>query len=173
MLKKIFSLCLTVFLLGLGQSSFAEKGQAHIRPTQEGKDYAGDVFFEDTPDGLKVSAELKGFVPGDHGFHIHQFGDCRDSGKAAGGHYNPEGAPHGMVMKDGFKSAHAGDLGNVSIAADGTAKLEVVVPDLTLSSGPHSIAGRSVVVHESKDDFSQPLGNAGARVGCGEIVITP
>ena len=35
-------------------------------------------------------------------------------GKAAGSHYNPMGAPHGQVLKDGMQHAHAGDLGNIT-----------------------------------------------------------
>ncbi len=161
-----------LFLAYLVSPAFAEKGVARIRATQEGKSYTGNVLFEDTDNGLKVSAELQGFVPGDHGFHIHQFGDCSDTGKAAGGHYNPDGAPHGLITKDGVQHAHAGDMGNVTIGPDGTGKAVVVIPALSLLSGPYAVAGRSVIVHENKDDFSQPLGNAGSRVGCGEIVIS-
>lgn len=32
------------------------------------------------------------------------------------------------------------------------------------------IIGKSVIVHDSSDDFmSQPAGNSGKRIGCGEI----
>ncbi len=168
------ALLLTLLVILFGTPDcHAEKAVAHVRSTQEGSIVAGDVLFEDTAEGLKISAQLGGLTPGDHGFHIHQYGACSDSGKAAGGHYNPEGAPHGLLAKDGAEHAHAGDLGNILIAADGTGSMQTTVPGLTLLSGNYSVAGRSVVIHENKDDFSQPLGNAGSRVGCGEIVITP
>ncbi len=171
MKKRVLFLGFLAFLI-YAPNCFAEKGIAHIRPTQEGGVVSGDVLFEETQEGLKVSAQLAGFVPGDHRFHIHQYGACSDSGKAAGDHFNPNAAPHGLISKDGAQQAHAGDLGNIFIAEDGTGKMEAIIPGLTLSSGSHAVAGRSVIVHENKDDFSQPLGNAGPRVGCGEIVIT-
>jgi len=31
------------------------------------------------------------------------------------------------------------------------------------------VLGKSVIVHEKTDDFSQPTGNAGGRIGCGII----
>ncbi len=170
-MNRALLLSLSAFLISV-PNCYAEKAVAHVRPTQEGGAVAGDVLFEDTAGGLKVSAKVSGLAPGDHGFHIHQYGVCTDSGKAAGGHYNPEGAPHGLLTKDGVQHAHAGDLGNILIAADGTGNIESLIPGLTLLTGSHAVAGRSVIIHENKDDFSQPLGNAGSRVGCGEIVIT-
>ncbi len=172
MIHRALLLSLLVFLFGL-PNCYAEKAVAHIRSTQVSGAVSGDVLFEDTGEGLKVSAQVSGLTPGDHGFHIHQYGACSDSGKAAGGHYNPDAAPHGLLTKDGAQHAHAGDLGNIWIAPDGTGKVDATIPGLTLLSGSHAVAGRSVIIHENKDDFSQPLGNAGSRVGCGEIVITP
>jgi Cu-Zn family superoxide dismutase len=171
-MRRILFLILLAIIFG-APDCHAEKAVAHVKPTQADGAVSGDVLFEDTAEGLKVSAQLAGLTPGDHGFHIHQYGVCSDSGKAAGGHYNPEAAPHGLRTKDGAQHAHAGDLGNISIAADGTGNIETMIPGLTLLSGAHAVAGRSVIIHENKDDFSQPLGNAGSRVGCGEIVITP
>lgn len=41
---------------------------------------------------------------------------------------------------------------------------------MTLSKGPASIVGRSVVVHAQPDDYrTQPAGNTGARIACGVI----
>jgi len=76
---------------------------------------------------------LEHVPPGKHGFHIHENGDCGDGGKAAGGHYNPNGVSHGLLLRDGFQKAHAGDLGNVEIDANGRGKLEAVLPGLTLA----------------------------------------
>jgi Cu-Zn family superoxide dismutase len=45
---------------------------------------------------------------------------------------------------------------------------------ITLADGPTSIAGKGFIVHEKKDDFkTQPTGNAGGRVACGVITVTP
>ena len=150
----------------------AATGVAVIKPTAEGSALSGTVKFEDTSKGLKVTAELSGVPAGDHGFHIHEFGLCDDAGKAAGSHYNPLKSPHGDVVKDGIHKAHAGDMGSITAGADGKAVLEVVIPKLALTGAKASAAGRAVILHEKKDDMGQPVGNAGARIGCGTIAIT-
>jgi Cu-Zn family superoxide dismutase len=33
------------------------------------------------------------------------------------------------------------------------------------------VVGHAVIVHGDPDDFGQPLGNAGARIGCGIIEL--
>ena len=119
-----------------------------------------------------MTARLTGVPPGAHGFHIHEFGSCADLGKAAGGHYNPTNTPHGDVLKSGPHHAHVGDMGNISANEKGEATLTATLKELTLSGAPHAIGGRAVILHEKEDDFSQPTGNAGGRIGCGTIVIT-
>jgi Cu-Zn family superoxide dismutase len=130
---------------------------------------AGTVTFVQTPAGVEIRARLTGLKPGEHGFHIHEFGDCSAAdGTCAGGHFNPTGMPHG-----GPDSAqrHAGDLGN--IVADSQGKAEYRRLDKVIQlDGPHSIIGRSIVVHAGRDDLtSQPAGNAGGRIACGAIGI--
>ncbi|MBI3564789.1 MAG: superoxide dismutase family protein [Elusimicrobia bacterium] len=115
-----------------------------------------------------MSAVLHGLTPGEHGFHIHEFGSCEDSAKAAGGHFNPKKHEHGQALKDGVAKTHAGDLGNITADAAGDAKLDVTLKGVSLTKD-FAVAGRAVVVHEKVDDFSQPVGNAGGRVACGVI----
>lgn len=153
-------------------AAHAESGRADLRGTAEGSPLSGSVAFRDTPGGLSVRAAVENATPGPHGFHIHRFGSCGDAGKAAGDHYNPAGAPHGNLLKDGFERAHAGDLGNFEVGADGKGVLEVLVPGICLAGCERSVAGRSVVFHENRDDFGQPSGNAGPRSGCGGIFLT-
>ena len=148
----------------------AGSGTATLKGTEANSPISGKVTFRETAEGLKVHAEFQNAPPGKHGFHIHENGDCGDGGKAAGGHYNPEGAPHGFLSKDGLGHVHAGDLGNIDIAADGTGMLDEVIPGLTLKGAKYNILGRSVILHEKEDDFGQPTGNAGGRIGCGVIV---
>ena len=48
----------------------------------------GMVSFVDSPDGLVITPKLSGLPPGEHGFHIHDKGDCgpgMNEGKAAAG----------------------------------------------------------------------------------------
>ena len=63
-------------------------------------------------------------------------------------------------------------MGNLQVGPDGTAKVDVVIPGLTLAGAPPSAGGRAFIVHEKGDDFGQPTGNAGGRVGCGTILVT-
>ncbi|NER32468.1 MAG: superoxide dismutase family protein, partial [Symploca sp. SIO1C4] len=99
-------------------------------------------------------------------------GSCEDGGKAAGGHFNPDGVQHGLLIKDGFENAHAGDLGNITVSPEGTGTMNVTIPGLTLSEGKYALGNLSVIVHEKPDDFGQPTGNAGGRIGCGIIKVT-
>ncbi|HAJ61768.1 MAG TPA: superoxide dismutase family protein, partial [Cyanobacteria bacterium UBA8543] len=92
-----------------------------------------------------------------------------DKGNAAKGHFNPDKVKHGFLPKDGFQNAHAGDFGNITISSDGKGTLSETVPGLTLSGPKYAIKGLSVILHEKADDFGQPLGNAGGRIGCGII----
>jgi Cu-Zn family superoxide dismutase len=144
------------------------KAVAVLHPTK-GKDVQGVVTFQVVGTGVHVLAHIAGLTPGKHGFHIHEFGDCSsDDGTAAGGHYNPTAMPHSMPSSD---KRHVGDLGNIEADSSGMAHLDYIDGMLSLS-GPNSIIGRGVIVHEKEDDFkTQPTGNAGARLACGVIGI--
>ena len=107
--------------------------------------------------------------PGKHGFHVHENGSCAEMGKAAGGHFNPDHVQHGFLPKDGYMNAQAGDMGNIEVGTDGTGILKLFMPGLTLKDGKYAVTGKSVILHEKEDDFSQPVGNAGSRIGCGII----
>ncbi|MBI3292198.1 MAG: superoxide dismutase family protein [Elusimicrobia bacterium] len=162
-----------VLVILLGPSiAWAAAGVAKVQGTNVGSKITGTVSFQDTRGGVKLSVQLANVPPGTHGFHIHEFGSCEEQGKAAGGHYNPRGVPHGFVPKDGLKRAHAGDLGNIMADPQGNASLEAVIPGVSLSGSKYAVGGRAVIVHEKADDFGQPVGNAGGRIGCGLIVIT-
>jgi Cu-Zn family superoxide dismutase len=111
---------------------------------------------------------IQNLKPGKHGVHIHEKGDCSAPDAAsAGAHFNPTQKHHGGPTGD---ERHAGDLGNIEPDASGRAQLSWRGKlDLT---GPNSIIGKSVVIHEKEDDLkTDPSGNSGARVACGEIKI--
>jgi Cu-Zn family superoxide dismutase len=157
----------------MGSAAAAETGMARIVGTVEGSPVSGLLkLTEDSKGNMTVVGDITGLSPGLHGFHIHEFGDCSDTGKAAGSHYNPRSKPHGNVLKDGAVNVHAGDMGNLEADSQGSVRVNVTVPGLTMTGGKASVAGRAFIVHEKADDFGQPVGNAGGRVGCGPIVLT-
>jgi len=136
----------------------------------------GTIRFSQTDSAgpLTITGEITGLAPGLHGFHVHQFGDTTDGCTSAGPHFNPHGKTHGGPDD---AERHAGDLGNVTADADGTATVNIQDSQLSLS-GPESIVGRTMVVHADPDDLgkggvelSKTTGNAGARVACGVIGV--
>src|SRR4029453_2480944 len=141
---------------------------AVVAPTQ-GSQASGTVRFHSQAGGVHATGELSGLTPSaKHGFHVHEFGDCSaPDGASAGGHFAPDGHPHGAPDP---AQHHAGDLGNVEADANGHAKVDVTVPGLTLATGDRAIIGRALIVPAQPDDLtSQPTGNAGPRVGCAVI----
>lgn len=136
---------------------------AVLTPTK-GNKARGAIRLTQTDDGVRLQGMVRNLEPGEHGFHIHEFGDLRGpDGKSAGGHYNPEGHKHGGPDD---AEHHAGDLGNITANDEGVAKVDKMAEGLKL----HFIVGRSIVVHGGKDDLeSQPSGDAGPRVALGVI----
>jgi len=145
-----------------------KKAVAVLHPT-EGNTASGIVTFTKVEEGIRIEADLSGLSEGMHGFHIHEYGDCTAAdGTSAGGHFNPAGSPHAGPEDS---PRHGGDLGNVTVDADGTASYNRV-DDLISFKGDHNILGHAVIVHEKKDDLSsQPTGDAGSRLSCGVIGI--
>lgn len=122
----------------------------------------GQVFFSPYGRGTLILARVLGLpAPGFMGLHIHQNGDCSTGGDipfaAAGAHYDLHGVSHPW---------HGGDLPPLLSSAEGTAFLAVYTDRFR----PEQVIGRSVIVHNSVDDFSsQPAGNSGQRIACGVI----
>ena len=126
----------------------------------------GSISFEkEKPYAVRVNASLKGLKPNQQfGFHVHEFGTCSNKALMAGSHLNPKKAKHG-APKD--RERHLGDLGNLVTDEKGTAEMSIVIKGKI-----KMFMGRSVVVHEGKDDLkSQPAGNSGKRIACGVIGV--
>jgi superoxide dismutase, Cu-Zn family len=150
------------------QSMPGSSGATAKLEARSGSTVAGEVMFSTAGDGLLVRARLSGLQPNaEHGFHVHDKGDCSaPDASSAGGHFNPGGTAHGHHASG---SRHAGDLPNIKADGEGRAIYEARVTGLALG-GAYGVVGRSVVVHRDPDDYkSQPAGNSGPRVACGVI----
>ncbi|GAV69945.1 Sod_Cu domain-containing protein [Cephalotus follicularis] len=137
----------------------------------------GVVTLTQDDDGpTTVNARVTGLTPGPHGFHLHEYGDTTNGCISTGAHFNPNKMTHGAPEDE---VRHVGDLGNIIADADGVAEATIVDGQITLS-GPNAVIGRAFVVHELKDDLgkgghelSLTTGNAGGRLACGVVGLTP
>jgi Cu-Zn family superoxide dismutase len=141
---------------------------------------AGRAALADTAQGLDVRVQVSGIAPGAHGFHVHANASCEpgpdpQTGQTvnfggAGGHFDPGLSRNHGRPGEHHGSAHAGELPNIDVAADGRGALAWMHPHLTVKPGPRSVMGRALVVHAQPDDYeSDPAGNSGARILCGLI----
>ncbi|WP_232829536.1 superoxide dismutase family protein [Tropicimonas sp. IMCC34043] len=131
----------------------------------EGNDL-GQVSLTDTASGqVLVDIDLSGLPPGVHAIHLHETGDCSASDfTSAGGHIAGD-AKHGVMAEGG---PHPGDMPNVTVAEDGTLKLQVFLPALSIEEMIADADGAAFVMHSGQDDYvSQPSGDAGSRLACG------
>lgn len=125
-------------------------------------DIEGTVKFFAIPEGVMVLAEISGLPinGGFFGLHIHSGSGCSgsedDPFADSGMHYDTEAKPHPY---------HSGDLPPL-LNASGNAILAALTDRFEIGE----ILGRTVIIHSSPDDFStQPSGNAGHKIACGEI----
>ncbi len=140
---------------------------AEIKGNGEHKNLNGKVYFKQTKDGVLVTAVIYGLPTSEvkcqnyfFGFHIHEGENC--TGNEADeffnvmGHYNPKKCMH---------PHHAGDLPPL-LENNGNAYMAVLSNRFDVKE----IIGRTVIIHDKPDDFiTQPSGNAGTKIACGEI----
>lgn len=179
-LRTLIPLLLALLLAGFGCSSSEGTPASTASVTVAAlaaSGVSGTLTFTAGDGGVTITGTISGLPPNtDHGFHVHENGACGDStamdgtitiGGAAGGHWNPSGHMHGAPGAE----SHLGDLGNISADASGSANISITKSGMTLGDGGGTDAlGKSVIVHANPDDLtSQPVGNAGGRIGCGIV----
>lgn len=150
------------------QPSHARRAAASLYNAQ-GR-VVGDVTAMRERGFVRVRLNVRGFVRGTHGVHLHQTGRCDPPGFAsAGPHWDPAGRQHGRLNPRG---PHLGDLPNLQVEPGGSGRLEftISVPTGT-AAGVNPLLdadGTAIVIHAAADDDrSDPAGNSGARLACG------
>lgn len=130
----------------------------------------GIVRFYQTDAGVIVFAKIQGLPASDSpcsdrifGFHIHEGETCSgnedDPFADAMTHYNPGGCPHPY---------HEGDLPPL-FENNGFALSLFLTDRFTV----RDVLGRTVIIHDSPDDFTtQPSGNSGMKIACGTVQRT-
>ncbi|MFZ4383042.1 MAG: superoxide dismutase family protein [Sandarakinorhabdus sp.] len=131
----------------------------------------GEVELLQMADGVQFIARITGLPAGTYAMHLHAVGQCKGPDfTSAGPHFNPEAKQHG---RDNPMGAHAGDLPNIVVDGKMAGDVNIMLPGLRLADGANPLIdadGAAVVVHAKADDYrSDPAGNAGTRIACGEL----
>ena len=127
----------------------------------------GSIRAWQTAGGVTFRIDARGLPHGVHGIHVHPIGRCDPPDFAtAGTHWNPTGREHGI---NNPKGPHAGDMPNVTVAANGVLQETVTLPNATMAQLLDA-DGSSIMIHAQADDYvSQPAGNSGPKIACAVI----
>ena len=172
--RTAFILTTAVFAASCASTSTSEPpGIAAVAKLQstKGNTASGTATFVQRGDTVYVTANVTGLKPNaDHGFHVHEKGDCSSGdGMSTGGHFNPGGAPHGPQEA----AHHAGDMPALVADSYGNASVSFTLKGVSLGTGSHDLVGKGLIVHRDPDDYkTQPTGNAGPRIACAVIKKT-
>jgi Cu/Zn superoxide dismutase len=173
-LYTVFSLWILSQPIVVTASSEQEASALTVALRDAEGDQVGTAKFSEQSVGVQITVNLRkgqrALQPGEHGFHIHEKGDITPTFEDAGGHFNPTNAPHGFENPRG---PHAGDLGNISVLADGSAGYSTSNDRVTLSGSKNGLLdedGSAPIITERPDDYkTDPDGNSGGGVVGGVI----
>jgi len=138
----------------------------------------GEVNFEQNSpsENLTITVtNVTGLKVGNHGFHIHGNGNCKDPGS----HFNPAKKDHGFIFESD-RDYHIGDFGNIEIEEnsilDKSYSVNSKLAGIFAENG-NNVIGKVFVLHEGEDDLglgdeddSKTTGHAGRKMAC--CVIT-
>jgi Cu-Zn family superoxide dismutase len=134
-------------------------------------DKIGKVAISESKEGVSFEVAVRGLPAGQRGFHVHEKGDCSpgmkdgqmQAGIAAGEHYDPE---HKKSHKGPQGVGHKGDLPALESKSEAVNQT-VTAPRLKIAE----IRGRSLMIHDGGDNYSDQPENGGGkgRIACGVI----
>jgi len=168
--KTLFAIALPMAVIALSLAS-AAKTVVELKDAQ-GKSVGSATIWEgNAGGGVGIELNLHDLPPGEHALHFHQNAKCEPPDfKSAGPHFNPDGKKHGLENPEGH---HAGDMKNLTVDANGKAKVRTGDKDVNLGDDSHSLfsnGGTALVIHAKADDMkTDPAGNAGDRIACGLV----
>jgi len=167
-MRQFFILIAPLILAGCETNGEPEGGPQFALVGASGQ-VLGQVRMWETPGGVTFRIGAAGLPHGIHGVHVHGVGRCEGPGFAsAGPHWNPAGRKHGFNAPAG---PHAGDLPNVTVAANGVLAEAVTLPGASFASLLDG-DGAALVIHAKADDYAtDPSGNSGDRIACAVITV--
>ena len=122
----------------------------------DGSGLTGTATFTEVNGGVHVVIEIQNTTPGLHAMHLHMGSSCAD----AGPHWHPIGTPAGTpgipVVQATLDTPPIGigEVGNISVAEDGTGTIEFTTPFWSLGGDPNTdILGKLIMIHETGDTF--------------------
>ena len=147
------------------------QAMAMIKGSDKYPSIKGNAKFYEVPEGVLVAVDVCGLPSNVNRcdnpifvLHIHSGNSCtgtmQDSFSNAMMHYNPGDCNHPY---------HAGDLPPI-FGCDGYAFLVTMTDRFFVDE----IIGKTIIIHAHPDDFTtQPSGNSGEKIACGEIQMVP
>lgn len=133
----------------------------------------GEATFTQGTIGAMAEIRVSKLPPGSHGMHIHAMGMCdhEEGFTTATGHVTSNtDKKHGYLNPEG---PELGDLPNIIVHEDGTANVELFLPQLDVAGEQGALLdvdGSALMIHEKPDDhMTQPIGGSGPRIACGII----
>eukprot|EP00729_Bicosta_minor_P001825 gene1825-14266_t len=132
----------------------------------------GSITFVDNPvfgTYIEVDITAGKCSPGEHGVHVHSYGDVSSAtGAATGPHYNPFEEEHGCYPG----ARKVGDMGNVIVSGQGDGKYIELENTLMRLRGESSVLGRGAIYHAGTDTcIRTPEGDASAGSRHAQCII--